>query len=201
MRTREETDLLWSVRALCCLCLLVGASSARAEELSRDALMTAYARVKSLRAEIEQTRTSPYLYKPLVSRVQLECAGGRIVWRVLEPFRGEVVFDQSGVASAGGAALPPGAAEKMAPLLRLLRAIFWVDLAAMEKDFHVRIAGDTLEATPRVEAGFGSLRKLLFRFGPDLAPVQITVDAGPDVTELKFLGFVRSPAAASGEAP
>jgi hypothetical protein len=167
---------------------------ARADGLTRESLKAAYANVHMLSAEIEQTKSSPYLYKPLVSRIHLEYADGRVLWRILEPVRGEVIFDNGRISTDGTVTLPPEAAERMAPLMRLLQAVFSVDLAVIEKDFDLVISENSLEARPRPGSEVSFVKRLVFRFQPDLSPAQVTVETGDETTELKFLHFEISPA-------
>ena len=172
-----------------------------AEGLTRESLQAAYTNVRTLSADIEQTKSSPYLFKPLVSTIHLEYANGRIVWRVLEPVRGELVFDEGKISSDVPGLLPPGAAERMIPLMRLFRAIFSVDLAAIEQDFDLRFSANVLEAQSRAGSQLTLVKKLVFQFAPNLFPERITVDVEGETTELRFLRFELSRGGAAKATP
>lgn len=189
-------EAMWHLRLLLigCACLLATHGFAHAGGLTRESLTAAYANVRMLTAEIEQTKSSPYLYKPLVSRIHLEYTDRHVLWRILEPVRGEVVFDNGKVSTDGTVTLPPEAAERMAPLMRLLQAVFSVDLAVIEKDFDLVISENSLEARSRPGSEVSVVKRLVFRFRPDLSPAQVTVETGDETTELKFLRFDISPA-------
>lgn len=189
-------DIMWRyyVSLVGCAWVLVTCSVAHAEGLTRESLKAAYSDIRMLSAEIEQTKSSPYLYKPLVSMVHMEYAGGRVLWRILKPVRGEMVFDNGSISIEATAALPPGAADRMAPLMRCFRAIFSVDFAAIEKDFDLLISENSLEAASRPGSDVSFVKRLVFRFGPDLSLAQVTVEAEDETTELTFLHFEISPA-------
>jgi len=177
-----------------CAWLLAEHGFAHAGWLTRESLRAAYANVQMLSAEIEQTKSSPYLYKPLVSRIHLEFAAGRVLWRILEPVHGELVFDNGKISTDGTVTLPPEAAERMAPVLRFFQAVFSVDLAVIEKDFDLVFSESSLEARSRPGNEGAFVKRLVFRFQPDLSPAQVTVETGDETTELKFLHFAISPA-------
>jgi len=176
-------------------------SFARAEDLTRASLQAAYAHVGRLSAEIEQKKSSPYLFKPLVSKIHMEYANGRILWRVLEPVRGEIVFDNGTISTAPAGVLPPDALERMMPLMRLFRAIFSVDLPAIEKDFDLRFSDRSLEAQSRAGSDVHLVKRLVFHFDAGLLPERMTVEVGDEITELRFLHFESSSASVLNPTP
>ena len=182
------------VSLVTCAWVLATPAFVHAETLTRGSLQATYANVRMLSAEIEQTKSSPYLFKPLVSKIYMEYANGRILWRVFEPARGEIVFDNGKISTDATGVLPPEALEKMMPLMRLFRAIFSVDLTAIEADFDLRFAESSLEATSRPGSDFSLVKQLVFHFGPTLFPDRIVVEVAGETTELKFLRFEVTPA-------
>lgn len=185
-------------RLLClvaCIGLLQVPAAAVAREVTPGALRAAYAEVQQVTAEIEQTKSSPFLFRPLVSRIHMEYGNGRVLWRVTEPVRGELVFDNGRVSGDSAAPLSSGAAEILAPLTRLFRAVFSFDFAALGQDFDLVFSANVLEARTRAGSELAFVKRLVFRFNPDLSPASVAVETGDETTELKFLRFETSPKA------
>lgn len=181
---------------IACAGLLGAPGVTSAQELTRESLQAAYAHVATSTAEIEQTKSSPYLFKPLVSRIHMEYGNGRVLWRVIEPVRGELVFDNGRISGDSAATLPPGAAERMAPLMRLFRAVCSFDFAALKQDFDLVFSANVLEARAHTGSELSFVKRLVFRFNPDLSPASVAVETADETTELKFLHFETSPKAA-----
>ncbi len=180
---------------------VVTSISATAQPLTKEALKAAYSGGRAITAEIEQSKSSPYLFKPLVSRVHLQMHDATVVWRVLEPVRGELVLENGRVSSDGAIALPPGSTERMAPLLRLLRAVFSVDFDVLAVDFDLTFSANEVEARARPTTQAPLIERLVIRFHPDLTPALVVVDAKDEHAELKFLSFASMPAPTVPSAP
>lgn len=139
-----------------------------------------YAGTKGLDAEIEQTKVSPFLVKPLVSKIHLTAKPGQIRWEVREPVAASFVFDDSGKS-------PFPENDKTKALVSFIKALVTVDFALIEKDFDLVPDGAALIATPRQASALaGMIKSLTLRFDDNLSLKSLHIDAANETTDLIF---------------
>lgn len=146
-----------------------------------------YAGTKGLDAEIVQTKESPFLLKPLVSKIHLVVRPGEIRWEVKEPVAATFVFDESGKS-------PFPDTDKTKALVAFIKALVTVDFAALERDFVLEAKGATLQATPRPGSPLaGMIKGMELGFGDDLGLRTLDIAAANESTHLVFksLSLVR----------
>lgn len=171
--------------------LLMGASlKLSAAELSRQALEAKYRGIKSFSAEATQTKTSPYLLKPLESKVKLSFKNERLSWQVegQEPL--EVQFEAGRMprlmASAKGPALelPPAAESKLLETLSAVR-----DLILMDPRLDERFLLTVKKRELRIQAKTGEsvfFKEIVLAFDSELSLHSMLFRAADDETRLSF---------------
>ncbi len=163
-----------------------------AAALTLAAVKERYAAHDGIEADIVQTKESPYLVKPLVSKVHLSVKGATVRWEVQEPVASTVIFDERGARIAGEAgSLPDG--PKTTALLSFLKALAAVDFPALERDFVLTVVGERLIATPRPESQLGMIKELALEFDAALNIRHLTVTADNEITKLAFTKLELAP--------
>jgi hypothetical protein len=148
--------------------------------LSLADVKTHYAGTKGLEADIEQTKTSPYLTKPLLSKIHLAVKPGEIRWEVKEPVASTFVFDESGKS-------PFPENDKTKALIGFIKSLVTVDFPAIEREFTLEASGQKLIATPRAGSPLaGMIKRMELGFAPDLTLSTLDIDAANEATHLVF---------------
>jgi len=182
------------------IALLVAAALAAppAAPLSPELLRARYAGIRSLSAEVLQTKEGRYWARPLESRIRLRYTPERITWETLSPVRSTVVIEGEKLTVLSGAGAPRdlGAAAsdpRVAGLLRFLRALLALDLAAIERDFELSYGPGELLARPRAGSDLAFLAVLRLRFDPRAELTGLEIETATERTRLAFETVERDP--------
>ncbi len=188
--------------------MMAAALAASPARLAPDALRARYAGIRSLGADVVQVKEGRFWARPLESRIRLEYTPEKITWETLAPVRSTVTIsgDRLVVADAAGKTRELGALAgdpRVVALLRFIRSLVAVDLAAIERDFVVRYGDGELVATPREGAGPKLFERIRLRFDDrdDLAGMELVTST--ERTRLTFRNVARvppPPASGSGAA-
>ena len=139
-----------------------------------------YAGTSGLDAAIEQTKVSPFLMKPLVSKIHLTVKPGEIRWEVREPVAATFVFDESGKS-------PFPDNDKTRALIAFIKALVTVDFVAIEREFTLEMKGASLVAMPRSSSPLaGMIKSMALGFADDLTLKTLDIVAANETTHLAF---------------
>lgn len=173
------------------LLLLFGwLSSQTALALDLKSIQEHYRGIKEISAEIDQTKTSPLLLRPLQSKVKLSFKDEILSWEVSgqEPWRIRFAADGKTEflnASKALAEIPADAKAKLDRTLALVRKILIMD-PALEKDFVQTLKGETLLIKPKGQENsvFFESIEILFQKNADIR--RILLKTADDETTLNF---------------
>jgi hypothetical protein len=165
--------------------------------LTPEALRTHYAGVQSLTADVVQVKEGKYWARPLESRIRLQYAPSRVVWETLAPIRSTVVVSDAGIAMTGSDGRPRDAGPvssdpRFAAVVRFIRALFAVDLPAIERDFALSYAPGRLVAKPRPGSDVQLFREVRLDFDEALELKTVDLETATEQTHLTFSHVERS---------
>jgi len=191
------------VAAACC----AAACGARAAE--PDALAQIGAQVGShavVRAEFTQSRQMAVMKRPLTSSGRLVYARRLgVLWLIEQPLRATYVLGEDRIAEVGADGVRRERALRevpgLAPLGRVLRALFGADTAVLKEHFEVTLRGDAaaweLDLRPREAQLAQFLAGVQVSGGRFVEAIRMS-EAGGDVTQIRFRNS-RSASAPSDE--
>jgi len=183
--------------------LVAAALSAPPAALTPELLRARYAGVRSLSAEVVQTKEGRYWARPLVSRIRLRYTPERITWETLSPVHSTVLVEGEKLtilASPGPARDLGGAASdpRVAAMLRFLRSLLALDLDAIERDFELAYGAGELVARPRTGSDLAFLTALRLRFDPQAELTGLEIETVSERTRLAFERVERDPPPGGG---
>jgi hypothetical protein len=183
--------------------LAAAALAASPPTLTPEALQARYGRIRSLTADVVQTKEGRFWARPLESRVRLRYTPERIVWETVSPVHAVVVIEGTRltVTGAGGRVQDlrgVGDDPRVGALLRFLRAVIALDLGAIERDYDLRYGAREIVATPRPSAGASLFDAVRLRFDDRLELVGMEIDTPAEKTRLAFERLVRDPPPPAG---
>lgn len=186
------------------IALLPAALLAAPPQLTPELLRARYAGIRSLSADVTQTKEGRYWARPLTSRIRLRYTPERITWETLSPVPSTVVIEGEKLTVRSGAGAPRdlGAAAsdpRVAALLRFLRALLALDLGVIERDFALEYGAGELLARPRAGSDLSFLTALRLRFDPRAELAGLDIETASERTRLAFDRVERDPPA--GPAP
>lgn len=175
------------IPALLSLALVAGAPA----PLTPEALRDHYAGVRSLTADVVQVKQGKYWARPLESRIRLQYTPGRVVWETLAPIPSTVVVGDAGMTVTGSDGRPRDAGPvssdpRFAAVMRFIRALFAVDLPAIERDFALSYAPGLLVATPRPGSNVQLFREIRLQFDAALELTTVDLETATERTHLSF---------------
>lgn len=153
-----------------------------------------YRGIKSISAEIEQTKTSPLLLRPLRSKVQLKFEGEVLSWSVAgqEPWRIRFLKDGKTEFLSSSKVLkdiPADAKAKLDRTMALVRKILLMD-QSLNQDFNQVIVGDTLQISPKSKDKSVFFEKVGIEFDKKLEIKSISLKTAEDDTLLVFTKLI-----------
>ncbi len=183
--------------------LIAAALSATPGPLAPDALKARYAGIRSLSADVVQTKEGRFWARPLESRIRLRYTPERITWETVSPVRASVTIEGNHlrVTDAAGRTRDMQALTadpRVAALLGFLRSLIAVDLGALERDFELQYGPGELVATPRAGSSLKLFRTIRLRFdaGNDLTAMEL--ETPDERTRLVFQRIERDPPPPAG---
>lgn len=196
-------------------------SVGHAIDVSEAALVKKYGKVGHMSARVEQTKTSPYLFKPMKSKVNLNYTPEEIIWEYTEPFKKVIrIRPDTLVTEAGGAGgatkteattpgakparqgehvLPLGEGTKIHALMSFLRALFGLDFSVLKKDFDLTFTGHQLRAVVKKQSQLTFIESLSLVFDENLVPQTLEVISTGEKLNLRFVDFIAEPLATKGQ--
>ena len=165
------------------------ASPLNAAGVDETALKKRYDALISFQADILQTKTAPYLIRPLISKVRLDVSRERILWQILEPkpltvkIAGDTLtfLDETGKPHVGMHTVDP---QKKEFFVKVLGALFTGDITKLKTIFTVDTSGDRMTLTARDADNL--LRKVTFWFTPELTPRRMELVLGQETLLFEF---------------
>jgi hypothetical protein len=166
--------------------------------LTGEALRAHYAGVRSLTADVVQVKEGKYWAKPLQSHIHLRYAPGQVVWETLTPVRSTVVVGDGGLTVTGPDGRPrdtgPVANDpRFTAVVRFIRALFAVDLPAIERDFELSYGAGRLTARPRPGSDVQLFREIRLEFDGALELRTVELETATERTHLTFTRVERVP--------
>jgi outer membrane lipoprotein-sorting protein len=171
--------------------LLATSHTASAVPVSLEGLKNKYANLESLQAEIDQTKKSRFLFKPLKSQVKLTYSKKELRWEMVSPFSQIVLVRDNALVtksteSAKEEITPIVQGSKLHYLSLFFRALFSMDLKVLEKQFTLSFAGQVMTALPQKNSELSFIKEMTFVFDDDLRLDRVKVSAQEEETELQF---------------
>jgi len=169
--------------------------------LTREALNRQYRGLKGFTGSAVQTRSSPYLLKPLRSEVQIAYENEILSWQVQGQDKFEVKFPAkgqpelvSGDGVKGGSDthnsvasnMPAAARRKLLETLKALRSLMLLD-PKLDDDFLVTVKGQELWIIPRPNQSNIFFEEIVLLFDPAMQLQSMRLKTQDDVTQLTFL--------------
>jgi hypothetical protein len=161
-------------------------------KLDPQRISSFYQKIKRIEATLVQTKTAPYLIKPLKSDIELTVHNDVITWQVRSgrPFTLTISDNKMEMVDENGKPLlsmnDKGAALS-APFMTTLSALIKGDMVQLQKSHEVTAVGSTLKL--RAREAKDPIREIEFRLDKNLAPVQITLYIGEEKVQLDFVKF------------
>lgn len=167
-----------------------------APPVTPEGLRARYGGLRKLSAEVVQVKEGKYWARPFESRVELRYTPERVEWQTVAPVRALAVIEGSALYLVGPDGvrrdLGPAAGDpRLAALLRFVRALLAVDLAAIERDFVLSYGPGELTATPRPGSELALFSAVRIRFAPDLDVTAVDSETRDERTHLRFEHVVR----------
>ena len=165
-----------------------------ATPLTLALLREKYASLKEFHAGVEQTKTSPYLLRPLKSKVKIDFAADRLTWtaagekplQVYFPSRGSPVLESQGGLPT---ALPEPTRLKLMHTLEAVRDLVTMD-PKLEERFTLKIEGQDLQVMPRAEGAPVFFRSIILSFDTQQELKSMRLVSDEDETQLTFESLV-----------
>ena len=148
-----------------------------------------YRDLNMLAADVDQTKTSPYLSRPLKSVVRMALRSGIVTWETVSPVPSMITLTNGQIVVTGA-----GQTQRTLPrspqadaLLTLIEGLVRADWLGLERDCVITATGAlTLQAVPRPASKLVFLKNLEFRFHDSLKLERITITTADETTELAF---------------
>lgn len=168
------TKLIHLIPGLLCLGWAKGSIAA---PLTLERLQKVYGNIQSFEAEVVQTKTSPLLLRPIVTKVDIQQKGKILEWRAQGQSPLRVDFSQENapqLLSEGSLPLqlPEPARHKLLRTLEAIRDLLSMD-KRLEKNFQIKVSDRTLLLKP--------LRQDVF-----FQDIRIEFDAADQIEKLTF---------------
>ena len=167
---------------------------AKAEPNLEAALTTRYGNVAKMTADLTQRKSSPYLFKPLMSHVKLVYTPTEIVWQVIDPVQSTATLSANGLKiSQDGKEQTMRAQDdaKLGSLIGLLSAILRLDFATIRIQCDLKFAANSILATVKKNIkNAPPIDYLQIDFSPTLEPRSMAIKGGEEVTNLEFRNVV-----------
>jgi hypothetical protein len=172
---------------LLCLCLSTFQAFAG---LTREGLNAHYRGFRGFSGTAMQSRSSPYLLKPLRSEVHIAYQNEKLSWQAQGQEKLEVSFPDTGPPQfAGGstvtAGMPDAVRVKLLATLKAMRRLMLID-PKLDEDFVVIVKGQQLLITPRSKQSDIFFQEIVLVFDQSLQLQSMQLKAQDDVTELTF---------------
>ena len=159
--------------------------------LTVEKLTAHFKNIKHIDAQIEQTKKSELLTRPMKSKVKLLVDNEVVTWQTLSPVASKMVWNKAGLkvvdASGQGHAVPPN--PGLGKTLGIVRSLVTADLAGLQSEFDLRTEGQNLIATPKRRAE-STIQEIKIEFGSNLQLRRVEVELNKESLELEFKSFV-----------
>jgi hypothetical protein len=167
--------------------LAVFCTNSLAHALDREGLRKKYRTLVSLSANVDQSKTAPYLLRPLKSKIHFSYAKGSIDWHVLPPVEANIHIDRTGILvkdSKGNAQgkVPNGMLKMTGTLLDMLGG----EVSSENKQISVDEMENCLTWRPEGTATGGGISSMSFFFDPQQIISQVRIVSGQELTVLIF---------------
>lgn len=159
--------------------------------LTLEAIRARHAGTRSVRAEVVQVKEGRHWARPLVSRIRLAWTPERVEWTTLSPIPSTVVIAGGTLTVLGPDGRPrdlgPAASDpRFGAMVRVVRALLALDLAALERDFVLELGPGEVTATPRPGSGLALFTGIRLRFDERAEIAEVDLATASDRTRLTF---------------
>lgn len=183
------------ITILLCACSFFYFSNVNASApLTIEALKEHYQHVKSISADVKQTKTAPYLFKPIISQILLSYEKNKITWETTAPTKQTIVIQNNELYSISDEGvqenIPIAKSPQGAKLLSFFNSLFSMDFNALQNSFQLVFSGQQMEALPKKDSGLQFINKMTFDFDKNLNIHTVTVEAGQENTKMLFSNVV-----------
>lgn len=162
-------------------------------ELSEENLKRIFEKNAEVSSDVEQTKYSQFLFKPMVSKIKLRYSKDLITWEYTEPFKKVITINSNGVMkdlnSAANEAAEIQSNAGLKPVFNFIRSIFSLNFEELRKDFLIDISKDAILAISRADSRVKFVKSMKFEFDSNLHPSRFVIDSDSEKMELVFRNF------------
>lgn len=161
--------------------------------LSEENLKRIFEKDVDVSSDVEQTKYSQFLFKPMVSKIKLRYSKNLITWEYTEPFKKVITINSDGVMkdknSAGNEAAEIQSNAGLKSVFNFIRSIFSLNFEELRKDFLIDFSKNAISAISRADSRVKFVKSMNFEFDSNLLPSRFVIDSDSEKMELVFRNF------------
>ena len=165
-----------------------------AQALSLQTLKDHYFNIKSITAEVKQTKTAPYLFKPILSQIILTYEKNKISWQTKTPTKQTLIIQNNELFSISEKGIleniPLSKSPQGAKLIGFFKSLFSMDFDSIQRSFQLSFKEQQMVAIPKKDSGLNFIDKMSFYFDKNLNISSVVIEAGQEKTQMVFSNVI-----------